>query len=77
MEKSGTSLSARSTMNPLITKENSPSVTKLIGIEISIKSGLIVWLMMASTTATRRAVHVVLSVNATVENTRGTPTLVR
>lgn len=64
-------------MRPLITNENKPSVTRLIGIEIIINNGLIVWLITARTSATISAVHVVLSVNATVVNTSGTPTLVR
>jgi hypothetical protein len=76
MKKSGTILSAKRIIRPLMTKENNPSVTNVIGIETSIKSGLIVWLITAKTNTTRSAVHVVLSVKATVENASGTPTLV-
>ncbi len=69
-------LSASKIIRPLITNEKSPSVTRLIGIETRRNSGLIVWLIIASTNATRSAVHVVVSVSANVEKTSGTPTLV-
>ena len=69
-------LSANQIISPLMTNEKSPNVMKLIGIDTSIIRGLIVWLMIASTIATSRAVHVVAKVKATVENTRGTPTFV-
>jgi hypothetical protein len=63
----GTSLAASNIMRPLITKENNPSVARLTGIDIRIKSGLIVWLMIARTTATSSAVHPVVRANESVE----------
>lgn len=62
----GTIRAARSIIRPLITNEKSPSVTKLIGIEMSIQSGLTVWLMIAMTTAVSNAIHVVPSTRESV-----------
>ena len=69
-----TSLAARSIMNPLITNEKRPRVTKLIGIETSIKSGLMVWLITASTTAVISATHAVPKESEMELKIRGTPT---
>ncbi len=71
---SGTSLSARSIMSPLITKEKSPRLSRLIGIEISINTGLIVWLITASTKEVRSATHAVPNACVSVAKIRGTPT---
>ena len=75
-ENSGIILSAKRIIRPLITKENSPSVSRLIGIEISINTGLIVWLITANTRAVRSAIQAVLKDTANDPKARGTPTLV-
>lgn len=66
---------ASSIIAPLITNEKSPSVIRLTGIDTSIKSGLIVWLITAITKATISAVQSVPK-SAEKAKTRGTPTLV-
>lgn len=60
---------------PLITNENNPSVIKLTGMETNMNTGLMVWLINAITTATKRAVQRVLAIELKVK-TNGTPTLV-
>lgn len=74
--KVGTSLSASRIIRPLITKEKSPSVRRLTGIDTSIQRGLIVWLIPASTSAVMSPTHAVERESASVEKKRGTPTRV-
>lgn len=59
-----------------MTKENSPNVIKLTGIDISKKIGLIVWLITAKTKAVRSATQAVPNASVTELKTSGTPTLV-
>ena len=73
---SGISLSARRIMRPFITKEKSPRVTKLTGIEINKKIGLIVWLITANTNAVNNAIHAVPKARVTELKISGTPTFV-
>lgn len=77
IENAGTIVDARRIIAPLITKENSPRVTTLIGIETIINTGLIVWLMIAKTIATVTATPSVESDVLREENISGTPTDVR
>ncbi len=66
-----TNFDANKIISPFITNENNPSVTMLIGSEMIVIIGLIVWLMIASDKATNTAVTPVCHAN-----TIGTPTLV-